>query len=163
MNVRSRPVARVVVLDPRDRLLLFETRLSYTHVWMTPGGGLKPGESFAACARRELWEEVGIGDAEIGPCVWMVRFRFAYRNEIVDQREHYFVVRIRSDEVVDTNREAAERTEILRHRWWTCGEIEDASAAFRPRELAMLLPTVIAGEHPVEPVPALVEASATVV
>ena len=162
MNVRSRPVARLIVLDPLDRILLFETRLAYTHVWMTPGGGVEPGESIAEGAHRELWEEVGVRDAELGPCVWIVHFRFEYQKEIIDQREQYFVVRLRSDEVVDTNREASERAEILQHRWWTCTEIEEAHTDFRPRELAKLLPLVIAGEFSVDPVSALVEASANV-
>jgi 8-oxo-dGTP pyrophosphatase MutT (NUDIX family) len=163
MNIRVRPVARLVVLDPLDRILLFETRLPYTHVWMTPGGGVKPGESYVECARRELWEEVGVRDADPSPCVWTLRFKFEHRGEIIDQRERYFVVRLRSDDVDDANREASERAEILRHRWWACGEVQDAATSFRPRELASLLPTVIAGEMPTEPLCASVEASAVVV
>lgn len=163
MNTRSRPVARLVVLDPLDRILLFETRLAYTHVWMTPGGGLRAGESFIECARRELWEEVGVRDVELSPCVWTVQFKFAYQGEVVDQRERYFVVRLRSDEVDDANREASERVQILRHHWWTCSEIRDAPTNFRPRDLSSLLPPVIAGDVPVEPLNALVEASAVVV
>lgn len=160
---RSRPVARLIVLDPLDRILLFETRRSYTHVWMTPGGGLDPGETFAEAAHRELWEEVGARNAELGPCVWTVQFRFEYRDEIIDQRERYFVVRLGSDEVVDANREDSERLQILQHRWWTCAEIEDANTDFRPRELPKLLPAVIAGDVPMAPVSALVEAPAAVV
>lgn len=163
MNVRSRPVARLVVLDPLDRILLFETRLVYTHVWMTPGGGLKPGESFPEGARRELWEEVGVRECELSPCVWTVRFRFEYQGEVIDQREQYFVTRLESAEVLDANREASEREEILRHRWWKCAELRNADADFRPRELATLLPAVIAGDYPRDPIGCSVEVSASVV
>ncbi len=163
MNVRERPVSRLVVLDPLDRILLFETRLPYTHVWMTPGGGKRPEETFEACARRELWEEVGVRDAELGPCIWTVRFAFEHRDAIIDQRERYFVVRLASDEVIDANREASERTEILGHRWWTCAELASEAADFRPRELASLLPAAIAGDFPVEPLGASAEASARTV
>jgi ADP-ribose pyrophosphatase YjhB (NUDIX family) len=161
--VRLRPVARLVVLDPSDRILLFETKLPYTHVWMTPGGGLKAGESHADAARRELWEEVGVRDCDLGPCVWTVRFRFRHQNGVVDQHERYFVVRLRSDDVDDANREALERTEIIRHRWWTCGELQNAAEDFRPRDLAELLPSIIAGDYPAVPIVTLVEKSAKIV
>jgi ribosomal protein S18 acetylase RimI-like enzyme/ADP-ribose pyrophosphatase YjhB (NUDIX family) len=163
LNVRPRPVSRLVVLDPHDRILLFETRLDYTHVWITPGGGVQPGESFVDGARRELWEEVGVRDVEIGPWIWTVEFRFERAGTVIDQHERYFVVRLPSDAVHDANREAKERTEILRHRWWTLAELGDAATHFRPRELAALLPAVIAGRLPSEPTLARVEASAVVV
>jgi len=151
------------VLDPLDRILLFETRLAYTHAWLTPGGGVKAGESFAEAARRELWEEVGVRDFELGPCVWTLRFSFEHRGEVVDQREQYFVARLDSSEVVDANREAKERAEILRHRWWTGAELHGADASFRPRELPTLFPAVVSGDVPRNPIPCSVEVAARVV
>lgn len=162
VETRDRPVARVVLIDARDRVLLFDTRLTYTHVWMTPGGGVKPGESFEGAARRELWEEVGLADATLGPCVWTVRFRFAYEGVVFDQSERYFPVRVEAIEVRDDNREDAERNEIRGHRWWSLQEIEVSASDFRPRDLAALLPPVLRGDDPAEPVPALVERGARV-
>ena len=159
-TARLRPVARLVVLDPRDRILLFETKLPYTHVWMTPGGGLKAGETHADAARRELWEEVGVRDCELGPCIWTVEFRFEHQSGLIDQRERYFVVRLDSDDVDDANRETLERAEILRHRWWSCGELQNAQADFRPRELATILPAIVAGDYPAAPIVTSVERSA---
>jgi 8-oxo-dGTP pyrophosphatase MutT (NUDIX family) len=161
-DVRLRPVARLVVLDPRDRILLFETKLPYTHVWMTPGGGLKVGETHADAARRELWEEVGVRDCELGPCVWTVEFRFEHESGFIDQRERYFVVRLGADDVDDANREALERSEILRHRWWSCGELQNAHVDFRPRDLATLLPAIVAGDDPAVPIVTSVERSARI-
>jgi 8-oxo-dGTP pyrophosphatase MutT (NUDIX family) len=162
-GLRLRHVSRVVLLDPLSRILLFETKLPYTHVWMTPGGGLKPGESHIEAARRELWEEVGVRDCEIGPCVWTVEFRFQHSSGLIDQRERYFVVRLGSDEVDDANREVLERSEILQHRWWRCEEIQAARGDFRPRELATLLPPIVTGEYPATPRSASVEKVAVVV
>lgn len=162
-GVRVRHVARVVVLDPLSRILLFETKLPYTHVWMTPGGGLKPGESHADAARRELWEEVGVPDCEIGPCIWAVEFRFQHQSGVIHQRERYFVVKLGSDDVDDANREALERTEILQHKWWSCDEIGRVREDFRPRELAAILPPIVAGDYPATPLSASVERTAIVV
>jgi 8-oxo-dGTP pyrophosphatase MutT (NUDIX family) len=161
-GIRQRHVSRLVVLDPLSRILLFETKLPYTQVWMTPGGGLKPGESHIDAARRELWEEVGVRDCEIGPCVWTVEFRFQHPSGLIHQRERYFVVRLDSDDVDDANRETLERSEILQHRWWSCGEVERARADFRPHELGRLLSPIVAGEYPPTPLSASVEKVAVV-
>lgn len=58
---RGTPIAGVSVVLTNlegDVLLL---RHSYgPDVWALPGGGLKPGEDPAACARREVQEELGM-------------------------------------------------------------------------------------------------------
>jgi ADP-ribose pyrophosphatase YjhB (NUDIX family) len=161
-EVRSRPVARVVLIDDEDRVLLFDTLLPYTRVWMTPGGGLKPGERPEDGAKRELWEETGVTDVTLSPCIWRVRFRFEREGLVYDQDEYYFAARAAGRDVDDANREVKERSEILEHRWWRLTEIRSSAASFRPRELAGLLPSILAGDVPEAPLIAGVEGSARV-
>ena len=62
----------MLLIDSRDRILLFcidEKRLAAQRLWITPGGGIGPGETPLAAARRELWEETGV-EADPGDCVW---------------------------------------------------------------------------------------------
>lgn len=68
-----RQAARVVLLDDRDRVLLFRgfdpahpDRGSW---WFTPGGGINPSESLEEAAPRELAEETGIREVTLGPCI----------------------------------------------------------------------------------------------
>jgi 8-oxo-dGTP pyrophosphatase MutT (NUDIX family) len=162
LRVRERRVARVVVVDSEDRVLLFDTHLAYTRVWMTPGGALNAAETYEQAAVRELWEETGLYTDSLSPCIWMVRFRFEYRGQVYDQHERYFLVRVPSAEISATNREPAELSEIREHRWWTVTDIRSSPASFRPRNLAALLPPVLAGFYPAAPSSAEVESTAQV-
>ncbi|MSQ41501.1 MAG: NUDIX domain-containing protein [Dehalococcoidia bacterium] len=95
-NQILRPGARAILLDARDRLLLFRTRVpgGAVEAWITPGGGLEPGESHEAAARRELWEETGLRDAALGPWVWSRRQSWRWGETWYDSPERFFLVRV---------------------------------------------------------------------
>jgi len=68
----SRVAARVVLLDPANRVLLFRYVEPWSRhaIWATPGGGHEPGETDAAAARREVVEETGLTDVALSPIIW---------------------------------------------------------------------------------------------
>ena len=68
----SRVAARVVLLDPANRVLLFRYVEPWSRhaIWATPGGGLEPGETDAAAACREVVEETGLTDVALSPIIW---------------------------------------------------------------------------------------------
>jgi hypothetical protein len=82
---------------------------------------------------------------------------------VYDQHEHYFAARVDSSEISAAHREELELTEIRGHHWWSVTEIEGSPASFRPHDLVALLPAVLAGEYPEEPLIAQVERCAQVV
>ena len=66
----KRQSIRALVLDEAGRTLLFRYGNEYAWWWVPPGGGQEPGESDEQTLRRELLEECGLADFEIGPLLW---------------------------------------------------------------------------------------------
>jgi 8-oxo-dGTP pyrophosphatase MutT (NUDIX family) len=148
-----RPAARVLVFDPDDRLLLIRVQnVTKTPLWITPGGGIDAGEDSRAAATRELWEETGIR-ADVGPCVWTRRHIFEFQGQWLDLRERFYIVRL--SEAPDVSRDNwldYEHEFLAEHRWWSVDEIAVSEDYFAPRRMAELLPPLIAGAYPVEPI-----------
>jgi 8-oxo-dGTP pyrophosphatase MutT (NUDIX family) len=150
---RLRPTSRLVVLDPQDRLLLLlieDPKLQHPRFWITPGGGVEPGESFEQAAERELWEETGIV-APLGPCVWSRRLIVPFDGRQIDMDERYFLIRVDSATVAPGNPTAWELEVLTAHRWWTLDELQQTDEVIAPRCLTDVLPPVIAGLLPAEP------------
>ena len=82
-----RPASRVLLIDPSDRILLLKANVPDQDFWLTPGGGLEPGESFESGALRELCEETGLRDVTLGPCVWMRTHVFPWDGKVYKQQE----------------------------------------------------------------------------
>ncbi len=150
-----RPAARVLLFDDRDRLLLFriaaEAAKARRPIWFPPGGGLNPGESHIEAARREIWEETGLREVEVGPCVWHRTHAFEYQGRLIEQQERYYVARCARFDVVTDNMEAYEFSFMAEHRWWEAEELAMSKDWFVPRNLARHLPDLLAGKFPDEP------------
>jgi 8-oxo-dGTP pyrophosphatase MutT (NUDIX family) len=149
-----RPAARVVVLDPQGRVLLFGARLvdlatppGRVLYWYTPGGQIEPGESVRQAAARELAEEIGlvVDPAALEGPVWLRRIVVPLLGVLTDHRETYFALRDVVHDVDVSGQTEAEAYEDQPHRWWSAAEIAASDEEFAPRTLAELLPGVTAG------------------
>jgi 8-oxo-dGTP pyrophosphatase MutT (NUDIX family) len=129
---RRRRAARVVVFDDAGRVLLISAhdpaRRNRGRWWEIPGGGIDPGEDTHEAVRRELWEEAGIDDAEIGPVVFTQSVEFTFGGFTFDQDEWIHVARCSGRTDGPKGLEALEAMAFGEQRWW---EVEDFLATPR--------------------------------
>lgn len=62
---RSRTACRGIITEGQDILLSYETK---NDLWMTPGGGMEPGENEKECCIREIAEETGL-TVDVSDCL----------------------------------------------------------------------------------------------
>ncbi|WP_423247097.1 NUDIX hydrolase [Streptomyces pratisoli] len=150
-----RRVARVVLLDPRDRILLlhgFEPDDPADDWWFTPGGGVEGAETRAEAALREVAEETGITDVELGPVIWQRECSFPFDGRRWDQDEWYYLARTRQTATSLTGLTWLERRSVAGLRWWTSAEVSAARETVYPTRLAELLRTLLVEGPPSAPV-----------
>jgi 8-oxo-dGTP pyrophosphatase MutT (NUDIX family) len=149
-----RRAARAVLLDPANRVLLvrFEDVRRGAHWWATPGGGLKTGETHEDAAIREIREETGCTDFELGPWIWTREHVFPSRTVRYLQNERFFLVRVPQFEARPVELEAGESQFFRGLRWWTIDELETTSDELAPAQLSTLLRALIEGGPPANPI-----------
>ena len=154
--MRERTTARVILLDPQDRVLLMKARPpsdpTGRAVWFLISGGLEPGESLLEAAAREIIEETGLTDAHVGALVWLSEAVIADEaKKPVHFRESYFVARSEGGSLSRHGWRAQEHALVDELRWWRLEELNATSETIYPEGLAELLPDILAGRLSTEP------------
>jgi signal peptidase I len=144
---RRREAVRVVVVDPDDRTLLFRVRDrdgGDDRWWETPGGGLHPGESVMAAARREVAEEVGADHGELVSLDHVATRTSSWWGTEILRVEHTLATRVQDATVTTANWTAAEHEDHVSWRWVTTAELAELDDPIIPLELPELLPRALA-------------------
>ena len=153
MSVFTRECVRALILSPANEVLLVHLVLPDRDFWITPGGGIAPGETHHEALRRELQEEVGRGDLDIGPHIWVREGSYEWAGETRAEREFFYLVR--ADRFVadsSGNPEPGERELMAELRWWYVSELPPTSKDFAPARLGSLLTDLLENGAPSSPI-----------
>jgi 8-oxo-dGTP pyrophosphatase MutT (NUDIX family) len=143
MTHAHRLTSRILLFDQDGRVLLFLTKAPDTSElarWITPGGGVDPGETQAEAAIRELREETGLEIEDPGQPVWSHDFDVTW--DAADHDTGHAEFYVQQTEQFEPSQDGwtdDERVDVLDSRWWSLDELLTTSQPFEPAELPELI------------------------
>jgi 8-oxo-dGTP pyrophosphatase MutT (NUDIX family) len=156
----ERPSARLILLDPQDRLFLFNVHDPavfdpadpfHDPFWVMIGGFVDPGEEYAQAAVREAYEETRLPVIDLPRWVWTRERRMSWRGRDVLHRERFFLARTDRTEVDLSGLDEKERSWTRGHRWWRADEITASTERFEPQDLGVRLKALLRDGLPDKP------------
>jgi 8-oxo-dGTP pyrophosphatase MutT (NUDIX family) len=143
MTVGHRLTSRILLFDELGSILLMRTTAPDTSKfarWVTPGGGVDPGETHAIAAVRELFEETGLRIHDPGLPVWNYDFVVEWDDADHDTgHAEYYVVRTSRFDISRENWTDDEKVDTLDIRWWSLDELTETTEPYEPAPLLDLI------------------------
>lgn len=93
----------VVIIEDDELLVVKRGREPGRGLWAVPGGKVRRGETLAAAAAREAYEETGLR-VEVGEVVWV--------GELIDESHHLVLIDLRATVRSGTLRAADDALEV---------------------------------------------------
>ena len=134
----SRTTVRVLLLNPDGDTLLFEDSdpgLNDTRWWVTPGGGIDPGETETQAAVREVAEETGFvlsPDDLLGP---VARRHVVHgdSDQVIEQDEAFYLAQVETVDVDVSAHTAEEQITFKGYRWFSTEDLRTTDDWVWPR------------------------------
>ncbi len=149
-SMKQRKSVRGILLNERDQVLLVRhldalpadpTQPDVVAYWATPGGGMEVGESETEALQRELQEELGLSEVEVGRCVGVreVQLELPGIGSVLSH-ETYFLCRVKETPVLNyEGLSESERRTLQAIRWWSRQELAETCEILRPAALPELV------------------------
>lgn len=128
---QHRETARVLLTDRQNRIFLlkthFDPEVQLPPRWITPGGGIDPGESHATAAARELFEETGlkVKPEDLGAEIWQIAGRWLWGDQVNFHThvDYFFELKVESFKLDKSGWTPDEHRDVIEFRWWTLDEL----------------------------------------
>jgi double-stranded uracil-DNA glycosylase len=147
-----RRAVRALVLDGDGRVLLVRFDWPDKSVWALPGGGVDPGETLEQAIVRELAEESGLRDFELGPHIWTRTHWFTDMSGWAGQTEEVYLVRTDAFEPTPEWTTAQLAAEGIGDQRWFAEHELSAELVYAPRRLPALVRKLLDHGPPSTPV-----------
>ncbi len=135
----ERLAVRAILLSMQNEVLLMQLRAPEISegFWITPGGGLQKNESEESALRRELSEELGLSNFELGPILARRDHTFNWLGRRIHQREQIYLVQ--TERFVPRMTDDVEARVTAGFRWWTLDELRETRESVTPGTLLEII------------------------
>ncbi|GAA4345125.1 NUDIX hydrolase [Angustibacter luteus] len=127
VSVIDRRAARLLCIDPSGAVLLqsvVDPAVPDVLRYVSPGGGIDPGESAHDAACREAWEELGLTLDDLGEPVEVMSNEFGFDGQRYLGHNTFYALRTERFEPVPRGMDDVERGFTRGVAWWTPDQLD---------------------------------------